>query len=215
LATTPNLALPYPALTDSPNVPRDIKALADNIDTKMQFLPVSSTSQIAAPFDGQIVYNLTDNLCYQYHASASAWWKLTAYARYALTGESTTNLNENGDTLVQFPTAVATDPRVTPDGSFTQFTLAPGRWNISASVRVHDAGTTVLYLGKGTTPDEGNSFASGSGSFLNVGVSDTIELTSTSTIVCYAWRGPGSATHTEAQGDGTLGGTHITFKQIL
>jgi len=202
-------------LTDSPNVPRDIKALADNIDTKMQFLPVSSTSQIASPYNGQIVFNITDGKMYFYNASASAWWPLTAYARYALTGTQTTNLVENGDTLVQFPTAIATDPRVSVDGSFTQFTLAPGRWTISASIRVHDASTTVLYLGKGTTPNEGNSFASASGSFLNVGVSDTIELTSTSTIVCYAWRGAGAATYTEAQGDGTLGGTHITFKQTL
>jgi hypothetical protein len=32
MGTTPNLSLPYPELSDSPDVPRDIKALAEDVD---------------------------------------------------------------------------------------------------------------------------------------------------------------------------------------
>lgn len=33
MGTTPTVALPYPELTDTPDVPRDVKALADKLDT--------------------------------------------------------------------------------------------------------------------------------------------------------------------------------------
>jgi len=180
----------------------------------MQFLPVSSTSQIAAPFDGQIVYNLTDNLCYQYHASASAWWKLTAYARYALTS-GTTPLSPGGDTLLQFPTAIATDPRVVPGGGGnTNFTLTPGRWRISASLRTSANTSMTLYLGTGTTANEDNAFAGNStNTFVNVGVSDTVEFTSSTTVCCFVW----SSTNVNAisQGLSDLGVTHISFERLL
>jgi hypothetical protein len=177
----------------------------------MQFRPVSATSDIASPYDGQIVYNLTDGKPYVYKASASAWWTLSGYARYALTGISTVNLVGGTDTLMQFPTAVKTDPRVTPNGSFNAFTLAAGIWTIEASMRLNGNSDIGFYLATGTTASEGTAFASGSVTdFINVGVSDTIELTSATSIVCFAWAG--TTRNAVAQGDDV---THITFRQTL
>jgi hypothetical protein len=46
MGTTPNLNLPYPELTDSPDVPRDIKALALAVEAK---LPRIATGHVSAP----------------------------------------------------------------------------------------------------------------------------------------------------------------------
>lgn len=35
MGATPNLAIPYPELTDSPDVPRDMKSMADRVDSLM------------------------------------------------------------------------------------------------------------------------------------------------------------------------------------
>ena len=48
--TTPNLALPYPELSDTADVPRDIKALADALDTRGRQIVTTLPS---SPVDGQ------------------------------------------------------------------------------------------------------------------------------------------------------------------
>lgn len=189
MATTPNLAFPYPVLTDSPNVPRDIKALAEDVDAKMQFRPVYSTDDVANPYDGQIVYNLTDNICYIYNASASAWWKLSAFARYELQS-GTTQLAANTVSLLQFPTAVESDPRVVPaGGGNTSFSVAPGRWTITASVRLLFAGNATLFIGTGTTANEANALAGDTcpSNAFNASVSTTVEFSTTTSVCVFTW----------------------------
>jgi len=52
MPTTPNWLLPYPALTDTPDVPRDMQALANRIELVAPVL--RGTSLPATPVDGQL-----------------------------------------------------------------------------------------------------------------------------------------------------------------
>lgn len=56
MPATPLHALPYPALTDTADVPRDIRALADRLDPIMGLAVPVVTALPVAPVDGQEIY---------------------------------------------------------------------------------------------------------------------------------------------------------------
>lgn len=83
MGTTPTYALPYPELTDTADVPRDVKALADKVDGLLQ--PKLVTALPGAPVDGQEIYYqsaamATDGMAWHLRyraASASAYkWEM-------------------------------------------------------------------------------------------------------------------------------------------
>lgn len=87
MGTTPTYALPYPELTDTADVPRDVKALADKVDGLLQ--PKLVTALPGAPVDGQEIYYqsaamATDGIAWHLRyraASASAYkWELVGGA---------------------------------------------------------------------------------------------------------------------------------------
>lgn len=59
-STTPVLALPYPVPADTVDVPRDVKALADKLDTISALRPPVVSVLPGAPVDGQEIYYLAD-----------------------------------------------------------------------------------------------------------------------------------------------------------
>ncbi|WAL67155.1 hypothetical protein ORV05_05025 [Amycolatopsis cynarae] len=136
------------------------------------------------------------------------------YARYALLGASTVALTANGDTLMQFPSAIQTDPNVTPGGSGnTYFTLTPGTWWISSSVRVSANTSMIQYIATGNTPNESNSLASGSCSnFVAVGASELVEFSTATQVCSMIWSN--TAVNAVAYGSPTLGLTHISFLKV-
>ena len=71
MPSTPNFAIPYPALSDSPNGPSQMQAMATQIDTVMPMRQVSSTAAVTSPYEGQFIYNSTDNLIYR--RTGSVW----------------------------------------------------------------------------------------------------------------------------------------------
>jgi len=176
---------------------------------------VPGTGSILNPYNFQLIYNTTDGLLYRYDSGTASWFKATAYARYALTGASTVALGSGADTLMQFPTAITTDPRVVAGGGGnTQFTLTPGRWTISAALRTSANTSMGLYLGTGTTANEANAFASAStNTFTNAGVSDTVEFTTSTTVVCFVWSN--TSVNAVSQGLTGQGVTHISFVRNL
>ena len=58
-ANTTRLALPYPLPDDTTDVPRDVKALAEKVDTEAR--PILVTSLPGSPVDGQEVYYVADS----------------------------------------------------------------------------------------------------------------------------------------------------------
>lgn len=54
MPTTPTWALPYPVLTDTPDVPRDIQALANRLDAVIPAPVARGTTLPATPYDGQL-----------------------------------------------------------------------------------------------------------------------------------------------------------------
>lgn len=71
MPSTPNFALPYSSLSDPPNGPDQIQALASQLDAVMQLRSVSSTGAVTSPYTNQFVYNSTDGLLYRY--TGSGW----------------------------------------------------------------------------------------------------------------------------------------------
>lgn len=173
---------------------------------------VSSTASILAPYSGMLIYNTTDGLHYRYDGGTSAWVKATAYARYART--SGTQAITTG-TLLQWPTAITTDPRVVAGGTNnSQFTLTPGRWHISASIRTDANVTMGLYLMTGTAYNEGNAFKGNStNSFVLCAVADTVEFTSSTTVCVGVYAA--SNVNAQSQGLSTQGVTSVSFTREL
>lgn len=66
-ANTPRLVLPYPLPDDTVDVPRDVQALAQRVDTVLW--PATVTSLPGSPVDGQEVYYVAD-------AAAGVTWHL-------------------------------------------------------------------------------------------------------------------------------------------
>lgn len=81
MGTTAKLALPYPELTDTADVPRDIKNLADAIDLKLGNV---GTSLPSTPADGQEFYyvaDATNGVVWQLrYRSASGKWEFVGGA---------------------------------------------------------------------------------------------------------------------------------------
>jgi hypothetical protein len=83
MPSTPVLALPYPAATDTADVPRDIQALAVKLDGYTSLRPALVTSLPGSPVDGQEVYFVADatngvvwHLRYNAAESSVSKWEL-------------------------------------------------------------------------------------------------------------------------------------------
>jgi hypothetical protein len=68
MPATPVFALPYPSLSDTADVPRDIQALAVRLDG-LSLVPPVVTALPGSPVDGQEIY-------YQADAAAGIYWHL-------------------------------------------------------------------------------------------------------------------------------------------
>lgn len=77
--TTPNLRLPYPEGPDTPNVPRDIKALADKLDDLLRNSPAMHPIVVIDPIQADFGWNQFPK------ASATAWEVLNVNARWRFT----------------------------------------------------------------------------------------------------------------------------------
>lgn len=145
---TPNYALPYPAITDPPNGPAQMQALANATDTALlgkSIRVVSSTSDVAVPYVGMIVFSTTDNTLYRW--TGTKWVLLNTgiqWARFARTGSATQAVAQSTDTMVRYPTTVRPNPYVTPQASPNEnlWTIAAdtGIWAVTAGIRASATG---------------------------------------------------------------------------
>lgn len=153
---------------------------------------VTATSQIVAPYDGQLCFNKTNGILYRYKSSTSSWQSLyaPAHARYVRT--TAIGAAWSGDKQGSFPTSRITDPAVVPSGGSgdtqnTYFTLDPGVWRIEAGTR-QSAGGPQLTIATGTAWNIGNIIAPGTGADqLNSSASITIALAVATAICVNIW----------------------------
>lgn len=152
---------------------------------------VTANTQIINPYDGQLIFNKTDNVLYKYQAAGSVWKGLyaPAHARYVRT--AAIGAAWNGDKQASFPTARTTDPNVTPSGGSgdtqnTYFTLQPGVWRIEAGTR-QTGGSPQLTIATGTTWGIANIIGPGNGADLNSSGSVTISLSAATAICVNIW----------------------------
>jgi len=182
MPSTPTFSLPYPALTDPPNGPTQMQALALQVEEVMSLRPVSSLPA-AGDYTNQLLLSTADNRFYRW--TGSAWVKATAHARYVRTA-ALAGGNWTGDKQMSFPTQRSGHPAIVPSGGSgdtqnTYFTLDPGPWTITAGCR--SGGTPQVSIATGTAWAVGNVIAAGSGGALNDNVSVDIEFT-VPTAVC-------------------------------
>lgn len=148
------------------------RLLDDHISTVLARLAkagiavVSATSEIIAPYAGQLIVNATDNMLYEWNGAA--WIGVLAMggsgaqiheARYNQTAnQAITNVT---DTKLQFQTAITTSPDVTASLTGNQnFTLnRAGLWRIGAAMGwVASAGHRYLAIQTGSTINHLNRF---------------------------------------------------------
>ncbi len=100
---TANYALPYPSLTDPPNVPGDIQALAARMEVVMPLAAVTSTSAVTSPVNGQVVFALDTLRMHRY--TGSSWVPLNPNMPAAVLINTQAQATTSGvDTFVQLDT---------------------------------------------------------------------------------------------------------------
>lgn len=94
---TPNQSLPYPVSTDSPDVPRDIKALAEAIEKKLVMVFTDSatrSTKVPSPTAGMFSV-LTSTGAVEYY-NGSAWTKIYPSTGPAFSRGTTVPANSSG-----------------------------------------------------------------------------------------------------------------------
>lgn len=138
MATTPKLALPYPIGDDTPDVPRDIRALAEKLDdviTPTVYVPQLVTSLPGTPADGQEVYYVADaangvlwHLRYRAAASGSFKWEyLGGTELYAANDASVTGITSAAYIAPTGPMALTL-----PLAGDYMMTVMANTWNATA-----------------------------------------------------------------------------------
>jgi hypothetical protein len=158
MATTTRHGLRYPALTDMPHGPQQVRNLAEDVEGWLaRAYPCTSTTRPTGVADGFLIRETDTGRVYIWNASAApsgAWERLallsdvgtgsggsgtgapTAAATYAAT--TTQTVGNEVDAVVAFGNAVTTDPLVTraTNGAGHKFALgSTGIWVITATVR--------------------------------------------------------------------------------
>ncbi|PRX48690.1 hypothetical protein B0I33_104508 [Prauserella shujinwangii] len=119
MPATPNYGLPYPALTDPPNVPADVQALAEAVDTAL-----GNTDSAAAALDTRV-----DTL---ESAVTKGRWERVAVL----------NVPNFAVTTITYDTTVRASPDVTLDAGGQTFTLNRSGWyRIWARIRINGGST--------------------------------------------------------------------------
>ena len=150
MPTTPNYAIPYPALSDPPHGPNQMAALATAVDTVIAgntVLDVASTAVITAPYTGQLVCDQSDLMLKRW--TGSAWVPslpvgAVVTAEFRQTGGPDQSITNATDTKVSFGTTIESSPFVTRvvsgTGHYFDLGLA-GRWTIKSNIRMAAGGS--------------------------------------------------------------------------
>jgi hypothetical protein len=174
-------------------------------------IPVVTGPTPPNPWSGMVVFNLSDNRLYRY--DGSTWYPLQRQAKYARTSGAQA-VSANTDTQIVWPSAIAVDSLVTPQGTNNAyFTIQPGLWLIEACVRRSAAGAMDMYIAMGTTfasaPDEGNTIAMGGTGAFTCSVAGTVNITTATNITVGVY----SAAAININPFGT-NATHIAFTRL-
>lgn len=113
MPNTTNLSLPYPQSSDTPDVPRDIQALANAIDTKAVRSSASSSAP-GSPATGMLWYQTDTNLLLVYNGSA--WVTANDFGLVKVIPTGATNGTVSADGTVTVNNTVSS---VTVAGAFT------------------------------------------------------------------------------------------------
>lgn len=145
----PIQGLPYPALTGAPpNVPADIKALADAVvgRTVMRFASIAARdAALPSPVDGMLCYVTSDKA---YYARSGGQWRL-------LWRESTSPVVQRGRISVPFSGTTGSLAVVYPvafDGTPATVcqVLATTTWAVNASATTATGFTATIFRATGT-----------------------------------------------------------------
>lgn len=119
---TATYGLPYPALTDAPNVPGDMQALAARVEAVMSLAAVTSTSAVTSPVAGQVVFALDTLRAHRY--TGSAWVPLNPnMPACVLINTQAQQITNNIDSFAQFDTV---EEQTTISGNTMAATGTPG-----------------------------------------------------------------------------------------
>jgi hypothetical protein len=83
MPNTTYLTLPYPALSNAPNVPQDMQNLATGVDNKLIGVITCTSGTRPTVRDGAVIFE-TDTKRYMYYSAAgTAWRMLDSHERFA------------------------------------------------------------------------------------------------------------------------------------
>lgn len=119
MGTTTSHELPYPELGDPPNVPTDMRELAEKIDTTLDEMVMAVPNSAGRPahIAGRIVYQENDPGAI-YVSNGTAWTRyVSSNTQRIQSGMGVWTTNAAGEILITFPTAFDSPPfMVVTDG---------------------------------------------------------------------------------------------------
>lgn len=145
-STTPGAALPYPTLPDTPDVPRDVKALADAVDALLGVPSCTSTTRPStALYEGRMVYETDTKRVARWNGAA---WK---YVSLQVCQGAVLTHNYGGgigpvSTSVTFPVPFTAQPAVSLGCNDPRFTLFYGGLSTSGFTASSQASSTGITL---------------------------------------------------------------------
>lgn len=187
-----------------------------HVDPRLPYV-VTATSSIAAPYNGQIIFNTADNMLYRYDSGTAAWIGFlatggdTAATRHEARYEQTVqqSVPNTTDTKLYFNNAITTCNDVTASGTNnTDFLLnRAGVWRCSAGMRLTatSAGDRHLFMFTGTSATTLSARFVGATDSDDVGsiapslsVSTDIRVAASTTVCAGFWQGSGGSRNTDS-----------------
>lgn len=166
MASTSRSGLRYPVLNDAPNVPQDIKFLAEDVESKLyRAFPCLSTTRPSGIGDGFLIRETDTGNLGLYNATTSTWvlfsptgsggggggGTVTSTASATYSAAVAQPISTGVDTAVAFAVQQVADPEVvrSTQGAGHKFKLNATRiWTITATIRFaqHPAGGRTVDL---------------------------------------------------------------------
>ncbi|MET0419318.1 MAG: hypothetical protein ABW022_25170 [Actinoplanes sp.] len=160
MPNTTYLTLPYPSLSNAPNVPQDIQNLASGLDGKLGGVIICTSTTRPPARDGALIYETDTRLYKSYNSSVPAWYTIGTNATDLIFKTTSPGSNASGFTaasaivrtglngkLVYFKLDTVNTSTLTASGGGVADTTV---YNLNTAYRPTEITNTIFSANNGT-----------------------------------------------------------------